>query len=964
MPTLTSKDPIDQSYDERFTATALHQAETTPGTTDMSGFEQSVNGPDATPGELSTAEQTAGRTDAPWQNNTTRPSTVPSTFRGRITRLAKNKYAASGFVGVLLGGGILGLGMLAGPALLLQHLTANYFNRFNLQQTSIDVRSDKILRQMFSDKGPTSGVCGENVTFLCKFNQMSDKTLYAMANNPESRVIPLDKDGKPMDVKNSALFKSRPASFEYTDSLGAKKTIAAAEFANAYRNNEDFRLAMSRTLNPRWQAMNDNVIKKVFAFFKFSKGDTLKGKTTEKDINAAIDEQANSDSKVNATNATEQPTDNDTEEQKNAKEAANKNTNEVLKDMSPDAVVENGAVKKLTSDLLRKNANVAAFGVTAYCTIAEGAKGLSTAVRGAQMAVAVRAALNVARVSDQARKGDATPEVVSTVANRLTATTTDSNGNIIKGTATDGWGLRNGLSNEMPSNKKANYMKFLPGAGSAAALGTLASKMGANNTAVQKSCGVVNSTAGQIGLAIIGGPAAIVGFLAGSAMAPLLEGVVGNLMERLIGVMVGKYFDSTVVGEDYGNVMDIGMRNFYSDASAASGGGAMGRDQAANYEQLNSHVAATYARDDRATLSPLDASNPNTALGSIYSRFVPLIVSMGSLSGFVSQLGSVTSSGLSALMMPASYAAGTAQDYSQCDDPNMADIAAGPACNIIVGIPVDTLRNTSIDEVLKYNEGQYDEMTGEVKEKFDGTDITTPLWEWQTNCLPGTSDAAKFVENCKMDTKAHQMAALFFVDRRTMRMINSEDGSDESQGAASSTGSGGFVSGDTIELAKQILASPNVKFQVEPQQRKWFEEIAATGKQSGCGGVAISPKLMGVILGISQKYKITIGVLVNGHQCDQWQHPKGLAVDFNGVISLDGKQMTSDGSHINPIDLTSNPLMKSFISDLAKIIMESGGGKIGQYNTWRVQNVDLPPGIDVQFAAGDTPDHLHVEVNK
>lgn len=958
MPTLEREDEIDKAYDRRFTATALHQAETTPGTADMSGFEQSAAGPDAIPGELSTAENTPSKSPS-WATNVTQPTKAPQNI---FKKIAKNKYAPTGIAGLFLTGGILMIGSFSFPALLLQHITTNYFNKFNLQQAAIDVRSDKILRQMFSDKGATSGICGETITFRCKYNQISNKTLNAMATNPESKVIPLGKDGKPMDVKNTSLFKSRPDAFEFTDSMGKKQVVSAANFADAYRNNQEFRNATSRSINPRWQAMNDRTLKGVLSRLKISKGPgETKGKTA-KEINAAIETEANSGEKVRAGSSVEAINDNDTDAQKNAKKASGQNTEAALRDMTAtESVVENGAVKSLTRDSLGKmvrTGNGVGFVATAYCTVAGGAKGLSTALRAAQQTVAMRAAFSSGRAAQQIQMGDGSPELASAYGDRLTATVRDEKGTIIKGAATDGYGLRNGLSGERPADKKDSYLKFLPGAGASKAFGDFSAKIGGDSAVVQKSCGAINSTSGQIGLALLGGPGAIVGVIAGPVIAPLLEGVVSNIMERIIGSLVGKYFDASTIGEDYGNVIDIGSRNFYSEASAAGGGGAMSREQATNYEQLNHQVALAYARDDRATLSPFDVSNPNTALGNIYGKLLPLFGSMNSLSSFVPRLASTTTTSVASILAPSAYAAEEFQDYELCDDPNMKEVAAGPACNIITGIPVDILRSTTPNQVLDELKGQYDESTGEAL-------AGTPLKEWEENCLPGTADAAKFVEHCKVDTRAHQLQALFFVDRRTMQMLNSEDGSDESQGASASSGSGGFVSGDTMQLAKQILASPNVKFQVEPQQRKWFEEISATGKQSGCGGVAISPRLMGVILGISQKYKITIGVLVNGHDCDQWQHPKGLAVDFNGVVSLDGKQATTNNGHnIEPGDLRANPLMKSFISDLSKIIMEGGGGKIGQYNTWSVQNVDLAPGIDVQFAAGDTPNHLHVEVNK
>lgn len=973
MPTVQREDEIDKAYEDRFTAIALHQAESEnpdhqPGTTDMSGFERSYADASGTAGELSDREGSHDlaqpqvlpdkSANKPWSNKVTQPTQVPQ--KGIINQMKKvgKKRGAAGLATILLGGGIIGLSTFSFPVMMLQHITANYTNKFNLQQAAVDVRSDKILRKMFSGDGATRGVCTEYVSFRCKYEKMSDKTLKKMIDDPQKRVTPLDADGKPMDPKDSRFTRSRPASFDYIDpATGAKRNIPASTFASEFRNNQGFRVALTESFSPRWQVFNDHITKNVLNRLRITKASNYTDLKTEKEINAKIDDVANGDSKATVVNAAEQPQDNDTEEQKKTKADINQNTDEAVRGASnAGEAIENGAVKS-ASQIVRSG-NLVGLVATGYCTIVQGSGALSTALRATQMAIAMRAAFEVVKTADQVRKGDATPELASAFGNRLTETKTDGQGNIVQAAATDGWGMRNALNNESVPSVKDNYNQFLPGAGAAAAITAFTTAVGGNNSAIKAACGAVNSAPGQFGLALLGGPASIVGFAAGTAMAPLLEGIVGNLMQRIVGTIAGRYFDANVRGEGFGNMFDIGFRNYMSESAIAGGGGAMSHKQAADYERLNSQVRLAYARDDRASLSPLDASNPNTALGSVFTRFIPMMSSMSSVTSLVTQSIATTTSSLSSILSPRTYAAEPIQDYSLCDDPNLKGVAAGPACNIIAGVPPDVMNSTSIEQVLNELVGQYDENTGEVNQYFPGTEIETPLYKWQENCLPGGGDAAKFVENCKVDTHENQMLALFFIDRRTVRIINSEDGSDESQNSSSSSGSGSFVSGETKDLAAQILASPNVKFQVEPAQRKAFEEIASTGKQSTCGGVAISPKLMGVLLGISQKYKITVGVLTTGHGCDGGNHSTGHAADLNGVVSLDGSRSTSNGGQfINEIDLTSNPLMKDFIQDLMAIIAESGGGSMGQQQAWSRQGIQVPSGV---VTCVDTAHHLHI----
>ncbi|HSX05981.1 MAG TPA: hypothetical protein VLF69_05925 [Candidatus Saccharimonadales bacterium] len=172
----------------------------------------------------------------------------------------------------------------------------------------------------------------------------------------------------------------------------------------------------------------------------------------------------------------------------------------------------------------------------------------------------------------------------------------------------------------------------------------------------------------------------------------------------------------------------------------------------------------------------------------------------------------------------------------------------------------------------------------------------------------------------------------------------------------SGTGSTSLPAGTAQELAKQIASSANISFQTD-QDKSYFQQIIDTGRQTSCGGVAISPKLLGVILNLSERYKLVLGVFDDGHACNNGYHPKGMAVDLNGITDLaDGK---TTGNHIHWAS-SEQPLVKKFYIDAANVLAANGGGALGQIECFNAVSPPSPV-TGVQFNT-DTCDHLHMDV--
>jgi len=236
----------------------------------------------------------------------------------------------------------------------------------------------------------------------------------------------------------------------------------------------------------------------------------------------------------------------------------------------------------------------------------------------------------------------------------------------------------------------------------------------------------------------------------------------------------------------------------------------------------------------------------------------------------------------------------------------------------------------------------------------DTTNIVTPTPQWleaHTTQDPNMQAVTTASNPCQTIGAGIKAAGAMFATG----VLSSDELNNDAAGTPS-TSSGTIPTGTAQDLAKQLDASPNISFQT-PADESYFKEIENTGRQTQCGGVDISPKLLGVLLALSQNYKIVIGVFADGN-CSG-NHAKGLAVDLNGINPLSGSGGT--GNHITWAS-SEQPIIKQFYGDAANILSANGGGSLGQTECFSgvahptpVANVDYFP---------DLCNHLHVSVGR
>ncbi|MBI3889599.1 hypothetical protein HY312_03435 [Candidatus Saccharibacteria bacterium] len=163
-------------------------------------------------------------------------------------------------------------------------------------------------------------------------------------------------------------------------------------------------------------------------------------------------------------------------------------------------------------------------------------------------------------------------------------------------------------------------------------------------------------------------------------------------------------------------------------------------------------------------------------------------------------------------------------------------------------------------------------------------------------------------------------------------------------------GCGGALSNDVKELANKILTCANIKFQTASGKAA-MEYIAQTGRARECGAPAMGATILKYILIGATQYKLTVGVLVDDHGCDGGFHPKGMAVDINGVkpASTDFQQR---------LDWTADD--QKNVAEFMKF-MDSKVGAIGFGQVGCFQSTPAPTLSGKALLFADGCNHLHMD---
>lgn len=812
------KDPADiqSAYDEAAdptsrTSSALSNAESTAsdGSYVDSGLDQAEAYANDPANRVKEGEET-GASSGGWAVNRSGGSKGGASLsRGqKLLKGVKKGGPFGAIVGVLIGGASV-VSFFGGPGLLIVNFAEVLTDKLNYQLGVMDARYSKIVEAKL--KNTTSGVCTSATSRLCKYSTFSDKEIAQF----EKAGLRVNKSG------SSITGRTKVDSFEIDIGSETKK-ITASEFKSAMKEVPEFKSAMKSAYNMKYIGTSDSVFSKMLSHFKTSKAKPFADADADDDARAAeLEEKAKNGTPeadldtakacVKADSCTDIENERNKARAANAAEAVGEATenadsaaNRVLRgaDELIDGAASASDVEAVTK--IAKNAAGDAWkGVSSIakitgpvdnvCMVYGWVKGFSYAAKLIRYAQVARYAMMFLSTASMIKAGVAKAEDVSYLGNLMTKVVT-INGKKTKA-ATDSIGYRSlafGDTGATASSLNAVAGASFPPIIQNAINGVL-SIIGSKGK-LDDVCHILANPFVQLGSLVVGIASFFIGagevkLTAQAAIAPVVA-LIGAFLPSMLGeILAGKVVTASTFGEVTGDLIASGAGGLLSKSSSMGGGAILTRSQAVTYMQYQNQVAADYADYERQTTSPLDASNPNTFLGSIYTQFTPYLSQMSSVTGAIGNIGSIVLSSVSNVLSPTTSAASTGT-YDSCTDMAVTDLdmATDIFCNPVTGIPTEYL-NEDPETVFTNLQS-----AGDIDS--DGNPISQRYKDLITNCIDreapyGVSDTDQVdnTSSCYINDQTTAEMYLFKADSRIVDGLE-DDGSGDTAGNPSSAPSG------------------------------------------------------------------------------------------------------------------------------------------------------------------------------
>lgn len=517
-------------------------------------------------------------------------------------------------------------------------------------------------------------------------------------------------------IKIGGIEFKRPIAVEFDG-----REIPPSQFRYELNNTPGVKSAMYSAYNWRFLNKSYKPFLKFAGVFGFSKAPTFDPNDTDEERNKKLKATANHSESIDGTLKPKQsypdPCDSDCKTDIDNQNKQIEDENKIKQEAQKAADSGKRAFKPGIGQRLLGRASGLLWAVEA-CQIpyAIGAISMGAKVKRSQQLVRYASMFLV--MHSVIKAGDADPGSVSFLADKITKTFVDEEGNVSKpGTEGFVYGYANHEATGMTESATLATVGGHIG-GPAAGVAAEFSKPHYKN-----GCNIATNPATLVGVMLLsivpGVKAANVTFRAGAQMviqrfvSGMFKGaVVGYGLNQAINYFVQLAIDATVGeivdDETYGELaMDLagsGIIETYSKAGMAGGGLALTPEQAVTFNsEVNQTYLAQYAEYDRKTHSPLDTSNPNTVMGSIYGSIMPhMVLASSSATGMLSVLQRLAF-GIPSLFGPKTAKAVTTDEYTQCLDYQYQElgIATTPMCHVIVGIPPSYL-NIEPNDVIDY----------------------------------------------------------------------------------------------------------------------------------------------------------------------------------------------------------------------------------------------------------------------
>lgn len=746
---------------------------------------------------------------------------------------------------VLLSGSIIGIILFlfgATPALLLVHIGETLTSKFNTpQETTLIKRYQKIFAHQIS--GEATKGCTAITKAICRYEGISQRQLDLF-----------EKGGvKVTATKGRFGFgRYKPTKFEFKGT-----TIPASGFKKALESDRELLMVSREVYNPRFATIADKLANRVFTSkFKTSRADpfretanndeardeTLRKTVNEGDVSGTINGKAYVQDKdgnwIDPDDPDGTPVDEATARAHNATLEIGGEMKEGIGTITETGNKTSGDIMKEAESHLngggKLNAVKGFFSVTsvvdAGCSMHGAMQAVSYGAKTIRTLQMARYAMIFLSSASIIKAGDATPENVNYLNNILTKTVNetvvdDAGNEVTRRTkaATDSYGFRYAAYGDTgPLTSSAS--QFLAGGGMGGKLfssyNTILGLLPGDKATLDRTCKIAGNPfvqgtsilAGVLLTIFTGGVGKVIQESAESAVIAVAMTAVGTvLMGYLQDIMAGVLVDGNTFGEATGDAITSGTGALLSGVAGVGGNAPLKPEQAVAFSRTQKEILAQNAEEDRATHSPLDATNQNTFLGQIVFQLLPYM-DQSSLSGLLTAPAAVTSKTVASIVTPSVLADDTIEDYTQCQDYDYRamGLATDPFCNPVRGIPVTYLESTEYDPIEVANRMVNN---GHVNEQ-DGSPESQEYKNFVKNCIDREAPLGYEVDGsdgseCFLD---EQWKADFYLYRMDSRILEGMDeGYDEGDGlvcfeAEPGSGSSGAQKIPESEL-KQLMTS-------------------------------------------------------------------------------------------------------------------------------------------------------------
>ena len=703
----------------------------------------------------------------------------PVTFKS----LLKKRGPIAVIAGILgLGGGILGI--FLSPATMLQNIMENFTWKNDSASVVKETRMKKVINRMLGS-GDDVGICN-NKKIKCKTGRLSNK---ALKKFKKSGLVPVDSDGKEMDIKGRGYPEKNPTHWK-VEGLNDGKPIESSKLKDELLKKENRKIASKvygRTglFKMRFHAWTGKHISKLYDKFKLKR-------------NSAI-------SKID-------------------KKLGVKEKREKFKEKLPK--FEEGRALGNIGEGVNKLGNKLKKGGLAY-TISAGACAavkipnlIAAGVAAIQLAPLLGIVMDVilspgsqAKASGLDSSGSGfSQETMETIGTMLTERGKMKGSDNAEGSALDSPYLlaAMGVNNDKPGIAK-NYIP-----GYSVATNPIVQGFNEAKKATEGVCDYILSPVAMYASMAVeaavsastGGISAIISWVGKAALSEVtkkvLEYAVGDQVKTILEELAKKFLvPNNAQYKDLGDSLGVGAAAFFASGSMGQMLPGLKMSQLAEFNGIQIANEEFQKEMDIASLSPFDTSSRYTFLGSIFHNMGNMMIANGTYSKTpVAMLSNIlrlpsmalsySSTAKAASGMYSDKYCGYAKDFSMG-----SGSSEDPAVNM-AGLPCTGITNSqanmSVEEAIQIAENE-----GWIQKDMDipdGADISdlmkngyivkdTPLHDFIEDCGDASTGSYWFSNGgCTAPTNSKQAATT--TTSTTYKDAEGKDITNESFGAENS----------------------------------------------------------------------------------------------------------------------------------------------------------------------------------